>query len=97
MDEVGKERNQNKQKHALFFLITSLMRSPKRRPSEDPEYLCFLTLSVPVSHQNLTSPYIIRINKTLIGNWELIKQSKLLKIKSKILLNLFNQKFEHKL
>ena len=29
--------------------------------------------------------------------WELIKQSKLLKIKSKILSNLFNEKYKHKL
>ena len=32
----------------------------------------------------------------VMRNWELIKQSKQLKIKSKILLNLFNEKYGHK-
>ena len=38
-----------------------------------------------------------RIRHLVIRKWELVKQSKLLKIKSKILSNLFNEKYELKL
>ena len=55
-----------------------------------------LTLSVPVSYQQPTSPSIYnsyKISHFVMRKWELIKQSQLLKIKSQILSNLFNEKY----
>ena len=61
-----------------------------------------LTLSIPVSYQLPTLPYITHTNKDMIfflvmRKGELIKQRKHQKIKSKILSNLFNEKYGFKL
>ena len=55
-----------------------------------------LILSVPVSYQHPISPLhnTYKIRHLVIRKWELIKQNKLLKIKNKILSNLFNEKYE---
>ena len=55
-----------------------------------------LILSLPVSYQQPTSPYITHKNKTYSNEKmiiQLIKQSKLLKIKSNILSKLFKKKY----
>ena len=54
-----------------------------------------LTLSVPVSYQHPFSPHITqyKFRYLVMRKWELIKESKLLKIKIKILLNFFNEKY----
>ena len=51
----------------------------------------------PLSTLNFSLHNTYKIRHLVIRKWELIKQSKLLKIKNKILSNLFNEKYELKL
>ena len=65
-------------------------------------YALAITLLNPFSSSQLSAPNFSSLNTYKIGHlvkrkWEVIKQSKLLKIKNKILSNLFNGKYGLKL